>query len=264
VFLSRGYGGSEQGPIAVDLGKHRASDVGDEPLLLARAHPTIVGRSRAAGAQLALKHEASVLVLDDGFQNPDLEKDLSVVVVDAASGIGNAAVFPAGPLRAPLDVQIDRAHALIRVGEGDAAEPVIRLAKAGGVPVLAAKLVADKNAAASLAGRNVLAFAGIGHPAKFFASLNSIGANVRETHAFSDHHRYSSHDARQLLAAAKARNLQPVTTEKDLARMRGEPALEELVAATQTLPVRLEFDNPGEMRSMLDRVMAKARKSSAA
>ena len=261
VFLSRGYGGSERGPLVVDLEKHRASDVGDEPLLLARAHPTIVAGDRTAGAELALKHQASVLVLDDGFQNPDLEKDLSVVVVDGISGIGNAAVFPAGPLRAPLDAQIERAHVIIRVREGNAADPVIKQAKANGIPVLVAKLAADKNVAASFAGRNVLAFAGIGQPAKFFASLNSIGANVRESHAFSDHHRYSSHDARLLLAAAKAGNLQPVTTEKDLARMRGEPALEELVAATQVLPVQLEFENPGEMRSLLDRAIARARKS---
>jgi tetraacyldisaccharide 4'-kinase len=260
VFLSRGYGGSNRGPVVVELGRHRAAEIGDEPLLLARAFPTVVARDRVAGAVLAAEHEASILVLDDGFQNPDLAKDLSVLVIDQTYGIGNGGVFPAGPLRAPLDAQLERAQLVVRIGEGRAADVVLKRANAKGVPALAAKLVPDKRVAASLAGRKIFAFAGIGHPEKFFATLKGLGANVSNARPFPDHHRYSSREAREILASAKAYGLQPVTTEKDLARMQGEPLLNELAAAAQALPVQLEFADPDAMRNLLERALAKARK----
>jgi tetraacyldisaccharide 4'-kinase len=260
VFLSRGYGGSNRGPVVVELERHRAAEVGDEPLLLARAFPTVVARDRVAGAALAAAHEATVLVLDDGFQNPDLQKDLSMLLVDGAHGIGNGAVFPAGPLRAPLDAQIERAQLVVRVGEGGAAEQVLKRANARGVPTLAARLSPDKRVVATLAGRNVFAFAGIGHPEKFFATLKGLGANVVDARPFPDHHRYSGREAREILASARARGLQTVTTEKDLARMQGEPSLHELAAAVQTLSVQLEFTDPDAVRALLDRALARARK----
>jgi tetraacyldisaccharide 4'-kinase len=260
VFLSRGYGGSNRGPVVVELGRHRASEIGDEPLLLARAFPTVVARDRVAGAALAAEYEASILVLDDGFQNPDLEKDLSVLVVDGTYGIGNGAVFPAGPLRAPLDAQVERAQLVVQVGEGSAADAVLKRANAKGVPTLAARLVPDRRVAASLAGRKVLAFAGIGHPEKFFATLKGIGADVVDARPFPDHHHYSGREAKEILASAKARGLQPLTTEKDLARMQGDPSLDELAAAARTLPVQMEFADPDAMRNLLERALAKARR----
>ena len=260
VFLSRGYGGSNRGPVVVELERHRAVEVGDEPLLLARAFPTVIARDRVAGAALAAEHEATVLVLDDGFQNPDLQKDLSVLVVDGARGIGNGAVFPAGPLRAPLDMQVERAQLVVRVGEGSGADRVLKRATAKGVPTLMARLTPDRRVAATLAGRKLFAFAGIGHPEKFFATLRGLGATIVEARPFPDHHRYSGREAREMLASAKARGLQPVTTEKDLARMQGEPSLNELAAAAQTLPVQLEFADPDAMRTLLERALAKARK----
>jgi len=260
VFLSRGYGGSNRGPIVVELERHRAAEIGDEALLLARAFPTVIARDRVAGAALAAEHEATVLVLDDGFQNPDLQKDLSVLVVDGARGIGNGAVFPAGPLRAPLDMQVERAQLVVRVGEGNGADRVLKRATAKGVPTLMARLTPDRRVAATLAGRKLFAFAGIGHPEKFFATLRGLGATIVEARPFPDHHRYSGREAREMLASAKARGLQPVTTEKDLARMQGEPSLNELAAAAQTLPVQLEFADPDAMRTLLERALAKARK----
>ncbi|HEY7459386.1 MAG TPA: tetraacyldisaccharide 4'-kinase [Xanthobacteraceae bacterium] len=259
VFLSRGYGGSERGPLVVTLGEHDAADVGDEPLLLARAFPTVVARDRVAGAALAVEQGASVLVLDDGFQSPDLEKDLALLVIDAASGIGNGAVFPAGPLRAPLEAQLGRAHAIVCVGAGGGADLALVQAAAANVPAFAARLAPDAHAAKGLAGRKVLAFAGIGHPEKFFATLRELGAEVVETRAFGDHHRYSAAEAADLLLAAKGRGLQPVTTEKDLARMQGERKLAELATATKVLAVRLEFLDAGAMRKLLEGALAKAR-----
>jgi tetraacyldisaccharide 4'-kinase len=165
VFLSRGYGGCQHGPQLVDPERDRAADVGDEPLLLAREAPTVVARDRVAGAKTAVAAGASVIVMDDGFQNPSLAKDFSVLVVDGRRGIGNGKVFPAGPLRARLDDQLARADALILVGTvGEAAAPVVAAAAARKHPVFRARLAPDRDAIAALAGKRVLAFAGIGDP----------------------------------------------------------------------------------------------------
>jgi tetraacyldisaccharide 4'-kinase len=180
VFLSRGYGGGERGPVRADPARHSAREVGDEPLLLAGVFPTIVARDRVAGATLAAAQGASVIVMDDGFQNPALVKDLSLLMVDAATGIGNGDVFPAGPLRAPLHVQLAAAQALVRVGRGEASGFVEEQAKAAGLKVLAAELMPDPQIAARLKGKPLLAFAGIGHPEKFFATLRALGATIAE------------------------------------------------------------------------------------
>ncbi|MCC6948014.1 MAG: tetraacyldisaccharide 4'-kinase [Bradyrhizobiaceae bacterium] len=254
-FLSRGYGGSEAGPLVVDAAKHRAAEVGDEPLLLARAFPTIVARDRAAGARLAVERGAGVLVLDDGFQNPSLAKDCALLVIDDASGIGNGRVFPAGPLRAPLEAQLTRAQGIVLVGEGGAASSIVKQAEARKLPLFRAKLVPDSAAAAELTEKKVLAFAGIGHPEKFFATLAALGADVVEKRAFPDHHRFSASDAEALLAAAKARGLILVTTDKDLARLKGEPSVAELAVQARALPVQLRFEDAGGVQRLLEQAL---------
>lgn len=258
AFVSRGYGGSDRGPMAVDARQHAAEAVGDEPLLLAREFPTVVARDRAAGARLAVGQGASVLVLDDGFQNPALHKDLSIVVIDADAGIGNGEVFPAGPLRAPLDAQMAKAQAIVCVG-GMPPAKVANLAALKRIPAFAAKLEPDSAAANSLAGKNVLAFAGIGRPEKFFATLKTL-ARIEASRSFADHHAYTPQDAEQLLAVAKARDLLLVTTEKDLARMKGYARLEALAAATRALPVRMQFENEAAVEKLLKEALARARK----
>jgi tetraacyldisaccharide 4'-kinase len=258
-FISRGYGGNHAGPLAVDPARDRAVEIGDEPLLLARAFPTIVARDRVAAAKLAIENGASVLVLDDGFQNPSLVKDCALLVIDRASGLGNGQVFPAGPLRAPLAAQLALAHGIVLVGDGNAADEVASEALRLKLPVLTAKLIPDPTAAAELSGRNVLAFAGIGHPGKFFATLTALGAKIGEARTFADHHRFSASEASALVADAKVRGLLLVTTEKDLARLRGEPSLASLAAQAHTLPVRLEFEDEGAVRELLRQALAKAR-----
>jgi tetraacyldisaccharide 4'-kinase len=242
-FLTRGYGGRLPGPVQVDPAVHTASDVGDEPLLLARIAPTIVAHDRVAAAAAARAAGASVVVMDDGFQNPSLAKDISIVVIDGKSGISNGRVFPAGPLRAPLDAQLDRTQALIVIGDGDGAAVAVKSARERGIPIFTAKLMPSPDDLAALTGKPVLAFAGIGDPDKFFATLAAAGIDVRIRRAFADHHRYTGGEATALLAEAQAGRLLPVTTEKDMVRLAGNPDTAELAAVTRTLAVELTVDD---------------------
>jgi tetraacyldisaccharide 4'-kinase len=255
VFLSRGYGGALAGPLMVDPARHRARDVGDEPLLLARTAPTIVARDRVKGAGIA--DGASVIVMDDGFHNPSLVKDFSALVVDARRGIGNGRVIPAGPLRAPIDVQLARAHALVMVGRPAPDCPIAEMARARDIPVLRANLRADTAFIAALAGRRVLAFAGIGDPQKFFATLAEAGVAVAATRSFADHHRYTRREAAALCEEAERDGLALVTTEKDLARLSGEE--QPLSARARALPVALVFEDAAGFESLLLERLAAAR-----
>jgi tetraacyldisaccharide 4'-kinase len=249
VFLSRGYGGALAGPLLVDPARHRAREVGDEPLLLARTAPTIVARDRVKGAGIA--GDASVILMDDGFHNPSLVKDFSVLVVDGRRGIGNGRVIPAGPLRAPLDAQITRAHALIVVGGLGRAAAIAERARAAEIPVFQARLQADADAIASLSARPVLAFAGIGDPDKFFASLAEAGVALGATRSFPDHHRYTRAEAVALCHDADRADLLLTTTEKDLARLSGEDQVKELAARAKALPVTLVFEDEEKVESLL-------------
>ncbi len=220
VVLSRGYGGRLRGPIKVDPERHVAADVGDEPLMLARTGPVVVARDRIEGVALARSQGASVILMDDGFQNPAIAKDASLIVIDGDRGLGNGRVFPAGPLRAPLSPQLDRTDALVVVGDGAAADPVAAAIAARGRPVLSAHLKPDDASLASLAGKRVLAFAGIGDPDRFFRTLRASGIEVVAERAFADHHPFSQGEIDALIAEAKRDALTLVTTEKDMARLR--------------------------------------------
>jgi tetraacyldisaccharide 4'-kinase len=250
-FLSRGYGGKLAGPVRVDPSFHRPADVGDEPLMLARLAPTIVARDRVAGARVARAAGSSVIVMDDGFQNPSLSKDLAILLVDGRRGIGNGRVIPAGPLRAPLEIQIARAQALVVVGPPDGAAKILDTARRHGVTVFHGRLEADRNSLAALGKRKVLAFAGIGNPDKFFVTLTEAGIEVAERSSFPDHHRYTAADAQALIARAQAQNLMLITTEKDHVRLDGDPALAALKAHASILPVRLVIDEQDAFRQMV-------------
>ena len=250
-FLTRGYGGRLAGPLQVDPAAHASNAVGDEPLLLARVCPTIVARDRVAGAHLAAQSGASVVIMDDGLQNPSLAKNLALAVVDGATGVGNGLCLPAGPLRAPLRTQWRKVDAVIVVGEGAPGGAIAREAGARSKPVFRARLEPDAASAGHLRGRRVFAFAGIGRPEKFVATLQRCGAAVVRSKSFPDHHPYAADDIRALLAEAKAQDLHVVTTEKDLARLTALPELAAEVGAIKALPVRLVFDNEKALRSLV-------------
>ncbi|NVO17127.1 MAG: tetraacyldisaccharide 4'-kinase [Rhodoplanes sp.] len=251
VFLTRGYKGRLAGPLRVDP-TAAAADVGDEPLLLARVAPTILARDRVAGAALALTARASAIVMDDGLQNPSLVKTIALVVLDGRRGAGNARVVPAGPLRAPLEAQLDRAHGLLVVGEPSAAaEEIVGMVRKRGLPVFFGRLAPDPAAVATLRGQKLLAYAGIADPDKFVATLAAAGLAPAQTVRFADHHAFTPAEAARLLADADANGLRLVTTEKDVLRLQGDPALAGLAARSAVLPVGLVLDEPAAMRAFL-------------
>ena len=227
------------------------NETGIASTLLARVAPTIVAKNRPAGAALARRQGASVVIMDDGFQNPSLAKNFSLLVLDGQRGIGNGRVFPAGPLRAPFDVQLERAQALIVVGEITQAAPVLAKAEAARIPVFRARLEPDLQAITALTANEVLAFAGIADPQKFFATLAAEGIRIGASRAFPDHHRYGARDAARLLAEADRHGLVPVTTEKDLARMTGDAPVAGLAARAQAVPVELVLDRNAEFQALV-------------
>jgi tetraacyldisaccharide 4'-kinase len=260
VVLSRGYGGRLRGPVMADPARHAANDVGDEPLMLARTVPVAVARERIDGLALAKSQGATVIVMDDGFQNPAIAKDASLIVIDAHRGIGNARVFPAGPLRAPLLPQIDRTDALIVIGEGRAADAVAATVAAQEKPVLTGELKADDATVSLLRGRRALAFAGIGDPGRFFRTLRANGVEVVTERIFADHHPFSQSEIEALLTEAKRRSLTVVTTEKDLARL-GIGKLPLWAQGIVPFPVKLEFDSALKLRRFVSDRLFRARDS---
>jgi tetraacyldisaccharide 4'-kinase len=261
VVLSRGYGGRLRGPIMVDPARHSAVDVGDEPLMLSAYLPVAVSRDRVNGVALARSQRASVILMDDGFQNPSIAKDASLIVIDSDRGLGNGFVFPAGPLRAPLKPQLARTDALVVVGAGAASAAVADAAAAAAreALVLSAHLAPDAASLAALKGRRVFAFAGIGDPQRFFRTLRGAGIEVSRERSFADHHRFSDGEIENLVASAKAERLTLVTTEKDFARLSGGSEIPALVRDIVPFKVALEFADGASLRKFLSDRLFKAR-----
>jgi tetraacyldisaccharide 4'-kinase len=251
VCLSRGYGGNVAGPMLVDAHTAVAAEVGDEALLIARVAPTIVARDRVAGAALAHAQGAGLIIMDDGLQNSSLIKNFTLAVIDGRRGIGNRCIFPAGPLRAPLAAQLGQTDALLVVGEGVGADDVIAQARVRDLPVFHGRLAPDLSGLATLKGRKVLAFAGIGDPEKFFATAVEAGIAVTERRVFGDHHHYTAEEAGELIMEAEHDGLALLTTEKDRARMAGEQLLGALATRAHTLPVTMVVDEPDDLRQLV-------------
>jgi tetraacyldisaccharide 4'-kinase len=262
-FLSRGYGGAlsaDGGAHLVDRHRHCAAEAGDEPLLLARVANTVVARDRPTGAMLALAGGASLIVMDDGLQNPSLRRDFTLAVIDGAVGFGNGRLLPAGPLRAPLDLQLKHTDAGLVIGEGEAGERAGDLLAKAGKPVFHGRLAPDANAALRMLGSRVVAFAGIGRPQKFFDSLEACGARLVARHSFPDHHPYRLAEIAALQRQAEALDALLVTTEKDMVKLSAYlPLLRPKLPLPEALPVCLVVDEAEALRQLVMSALAKCR-----
>lgn len=236
--VSRGYGGRMEGPVSVNLAQHKAEDVGDEPLLLTGFAPVWVAKDRAAGAQAALKAGASVILLDDGFQNGQLAYQLSIVVVDATRGFGNGSIIPAGPLREPVAKGLERADLVLLMGDGAPDLP-------SGLPVLRGHLQ-PLPTGMPLLGARVLAFAGIGHPERFFATLRREGAEILREIPLGDHQPLTPALMARIESDAKTTGALMVTTEKDAVRL---PA--SFRQKVISVPVRLKIEDDTALRDAI-------------
>lgn len=245
VFLTRGYGGIIAGPTLVNV-SDAANQVGDEPLLLANVAPVIIARDRAAGAKLADQYGFDVIIMDDGYQNFSLAKDLSLIVVDAAVGFGNGRILPAGPLRESVPQGFERADAIILIGDGTPPQIV-----KPSLSVIHATVVARDDE--RWAGKRILAFAGIGRPEKFFATLRSLGAQIIESHSYADHFVYTRRIISRLKARANDVNARLVTTEKDFVRIA--PAER---AGIERLRVQAVFEETSALDRLLDKIVPRA------
>ncbi|MDA0652265.1 MAG: tetraacyldisaccharide 4'-kinase [Proteobacteria bacterium] len=243
-FLSRGYGGRERGPVQVDLQHHDANAVGDEPLLLAAVAPTWVARNRPAGARMACAAGADVIVMDDGFQNPTLAKDISVLAIDGGYGFGNHRVMPAGPLRERLSSGLWRADAAVVIGT-DATGALNGIRHYCAVHKAHFTPYPDD----AIAGKRVFAFAGIGRPEKFYATLRQIGCTLAATKDFPDHHFYTAGQIMTLCEDAAALDAIPVTTEKDYVRLSDDAK-----AMIHVLRVELEWADMSSLDQILNKI----------
>jgi len=246
-FLSRGYGGRLRGPVRVDPSTHTARDVGDEPLLLAEVAPAWISRNRVAGAKAAIEAGATVIVMDDGLQNSALAKTASLVVVDGGFGFGNGLVLPAGPLREPVAEGFARADAIVLM-EPDTVGVAAELKEAS-LPLIGARMVPAAEAE-NLTGRDVVAFAGIGRPEKFFATLEDLGCRIITKRGFPDHHDFTPDEIMRLVESARAAGATLVTTAKDYARLPREAQV-----MVEPVLVVLEWRNPQQIEDLLDQAL---------
>ncbi len=241
-FLSRGYGGIVRGPLQVDLKLHGAKDVGDEPLLLARLLPTIIAHDRLMGAHYAIQQGAQAIIMDDGFQNPAIAKDISLLVIDGTMGLGNHRLIPAGPLRETLKAGLSRATAMVIINPG-----ATNFSLSSAVITLTAQIRAQAH---NLNGKNIVAFCGIGYPQKFFDTLTSLGIETKACIAYGDHHVYSSRDWKYLQGTALRFDAILVTTAKDAVRLPNDWR-----AHVTVLDIALQFDHPDMLSALLDKAL---------
>lgn len=253
-FLTRGYGGSLDVTTLVEIGHHRATAVGDEALLLAREAMTVVSRRRADGARKLVSEGADLIIMDDGFQSASLEIDFALIVIDSVRGIGNGHLVPGGPVRAPIAEQMRQLSAILKVGDGDAADRLVRQASRAAKPVYVSSLVPQP--APGIGDRPLLAFAGIADPGKFYRTVEALGGRISVRRSFPDHHYFTEDEVADLLDDAQKQGLALVTTAKDAVRLDGQHGrTAELAGAMRVVEVEMVFDDPHGPGNIIDQAV---------
>lgn len=250
TFLSRGYKGKFAGPLLVDPEIHDADDVGDEPLLLAKQAPTIISKNRVDGAWLIEQRRNNFVIMDDGFQNPTVRKNISLIALDSTNGLGNHRVFPAGPLRAPLEFQLAMADAIVITGgKAEALRHELTQKYKFRKPIFSGHLQPEDDIS-WVREKPILAYAGIARPEKLFNSLTNAGGKVIRRLPFPDHHTFTAKDADHITRLALADGLQLITTEKDLVRIPEKQShqLRALKRMSRSFPVKFVFDDEDEKK----------------
>ncbi|MBT4879651.1 MAG: tetraacyldisaccharide 4'-kinase [Alphaproteobacteria bacterium] len=250
-FLSRGYGGALKGPLKVDPQIHSSRQVGDEPLLLSQTAPTWISRDRVQGAKKAMEAGADVIVMDDGFQNNSLQKDCSFVVIDGLNGFGNMRLFPAGPLREPLQEGLKRAQVAVIVGEDKQNVQQYLKRNHPDLPILEAILVPELAKTPACFPKKFIGFAGIAFPKKFFKTLESLGGKVVETHSYSDHHQYRKRELSFLKKRSRKEKACLITTEKDFFRLPKKHQ-----KGIFPLPIRLEWKSISQRKWLKELILS--------
>lgn len=257
-FVSRGYGGQFKGTRLVDPDRDNSATAGDEPMLLRVHAPVAVSADRHAAARLLQEQGCDFLIMDDGFQSARLHIDFALIVIDARRGIGNGRIVPGGPVRAPLNDQLLKLDAVLKIGKANGADGIIRRVARAAKPIYEAVLqVRERDA---IEGRDFLAFAGIGDPQKFFDTIEAAGGKAAVTRSFPDHHPYSAKDMQALLDEAKASGLQLITTSKDYVRLFAAGAVaEDMRQRTQVLDIKLSFDRDDAARRIITETIKRCR-----
>ena len=250
-ILSRGHGGAIQTPTIVEITKHNAHDVGDEALLHAEKSTTVISTNRVAGAELLVKENCTIIIMDDGFQNPALHKDFNLVVTDAKRGLGNGFTMPSGPMRVPLKHQLLHTDAVLITGKGDNAIKTIRKAARAGKPIFHS--VVEVIGKTKHKGKKALAYAGIADPSKFFDTLEDIGVDVIERQGFGDHHLFTQDECADLIDRSKEQKLELFTTQKDAIRLKdmGE-AQDKLKELSEAIHIDLKPEDPAMLKRIFD------------
>ncbi|ENN94244.1 tetraacyldisaccharide 4'-kinase [Bartonella bovis] len=256
-IVSRGYGGRAKGVHLINEKYDNAHDVGDEPLLLARYALVAVSSDRYAAAQRLKEEGCDLILMDDGFQSRHLYMDYALLVVDAMRGFGNGSVFPAGPLRAPLETQFSFMDSVLIIGDTASHNDVAFLVTGSGKSLHYARfkpVVADE-----VTGKSFLAFAGIGNPDKFFKSIKEMSGHVMQTHSYPDHYFFTSTDLKNLVQKARIHNLWLATTAKDYTRIQANGLQKELKNLI-VFDVEVDFIQMDFCHMLLEEVMARFRK----
>lgn len=254
--VSRGYGGAIKKVHLVDEKYDNARDVGDEALLLAQHAFVAISDDRYAAARRLKQAGCNLILMDDGFQSRRLYMDYALLVVDAMRGFGNGAVFPAGPLRAPLDTQLSLTDSVLLIGHSDVHDTAAFLITRTGKPLHYANL--KSFASDEIAGKSFLAFAGIGHPDKFFKSIKELSGHVVQTYSYPDHYFFTDTDLKNLAQQAKSQNLWLATTAKDYARIQTSNVQKDLKNLI-IFDTQVDFAQKDFCRMLLEEVMTRFR-----